>query len=490
MATVCLAVDLGAGSGRVMAVRYDNGSLSIDEIHRFANEPLVEKGKCQWNYDELYREVCHGIGKAIQHYGDEVVSVGVDTWGVDYGMLDGEGKLLNPPYQYRDGRTQGMQEEAFQLMPKEEIYRRTGIQFVFFNTLFQFMAEKKADPERLKSATSFLFMPDLIHYHLTGVKTQEHTIASTSQMINPLTRDWDRELLSQMGFPDHLFGPLSSPGSVIGTLRSSEVPEAKGKEILVILPGTHDTASAVAGVPTTDDEPVFLSSGTWSLFGKELKEPLVSEAAYEASFSNEGGVFQTTRFLKNIAGMWLLEESKKVWDGQGDQFSYTQLVQLAREAEPLKALINPDAQVFEAPENMVQAIEDYLQKTGQTVPESHGALVRCLFESLALKYCMVKQSMESLTNQPVKVIHMIGGGSQNDLLNQFAADATGCRVIAGPTEATSLGNGLLQLFGLGLIPDLKSGRQLIADSFPTRTFIPGSQEPWAKAYETFEKLPA
>ena len=445
--------------------------LKLDELNRFPNDPVKAADGWHWNLEHLLTQVKQGIALAVKKYGEAVVSAGVDTWGVDYGLLDADGKLLCEPFQYRDSRTEGMQEAAFRRMPRREIYQRTGIQFMFFNTLFQLLAEVNC-PARLEKAGRLLFMPDLIHYFLTGIGVNEKSIASTSQLLNPHTQTWERDLIRAMGLPEKIFGKLVDAGTVLGELQPDLAAETGAKKLQVIAPAGHDTASAVAGVPAEEPEPVFLSSGTWSLMGRELSRPVISEASYQATFSNEGGVLGTTRFLKNIAGMWLLQECKRAWDVAGKSVSYDALEGQARDSPPFTTFIDPDAPDFQAPADMPAAIAAFCRRTGQTGPADPGAFARVIFESLALKYRFVKESLARVTGKPVDRIYIVGGGSQNHLLNQFTADALNCTVVAGPVEATSIGNIIMQLYALGEIRSLGEGRALIRRSFETKIFEP------------------
>lgn len=482
---ICLAVDLGAGSGRVLAGIYDGTRLELHELNRFPNDPVKEADGWHWNLEGLFAHIKQGIALAVRKYGEAVVSVGVDTWGVDYGLLDAEGKLLCAPFQYRDRRTQGMQEAAFRRMPRREIYQRTGIQFMFFNTLFQLLAEES---KRLDKADRLLFLPDLIHYLFTGIGVNEKSIASTSQLLDPYTQTWERDLIQAMGLPEKIFSPPTNAGTVLGKLRSDLASDLGAKNLQVIAPAGHDTASAVVGVPAEEPEPVFLSSGTWSLMGRELSAPVISEASYQATFSNEGGVFGTTRFLKNIAGMWLLQECKRAWDAAGKSVSYDELERQARSSPPFTAFLDPDAVDFQAPADMPAAITAYCHRTGQPVPADAGAWTRVLFESLALKYRFVKESLARITGRPIDRIYLVGGGCKNQLLNQFTADALHCPVVAGPVEATSIGNVVMQLFALGEIRSLADGRALVRRSFETKIFEPNNTGAWDNAYARFQNV--
>jgi rhamnulokinase len=485
---VCLAVDLGANSGRVLAGIYDGWLMQLRELVRFPNEPFHAADGWHWNLEALFTGIKAGIAQAARQFGPALVSVGVDTWGVDYALLDAEGKCLGAPFQYRDSRTDGMMEEAFGRMPAREIYRRTGIQFMFFNTLFQLLAEARSPARLLEKADRLLFIPDLVHNWLAGCRANEHSFASTSQLYDTRARKWDMELIAAMGLPARIFGPLAEAGTRLGPLRSELAAETGAAGLQVIAPAEHDTASAVAGVPAEEAQPVFLSSGTWSVMGRELESPVISEASRNANFSNEGGVFGTTRFLKNIAGMWLMQECKRAWDAAGNALSYETLVAQAAQAPPFAALIDPDAPEFQAPANMPEAIAAFCRRTGQTPPEGTGPVARMILESLALKYRRTLEVLAQLTAKPVSSLHIVGGGSQNALLNQFAADATGCRVVAGPVEATSLGNILMQLYALGDIDSLAGGREMARRSFATKTHEPRNPAAWNEAYMRFEKI--
>jgi sugar (pentulose or hexulose) kinase len=484
---ICLAVDLGAGSGRVVAGIYDGTRLELSEVNRFPNEPVKQAESWHWDLDRLFASIKEGLALAVKKYGDAVVSVGVDTWGVDYGLLEAQGKLMGAPFQYRDKRTQGMQEEACRRMPAREIYERTGIQFMFFNTLFQLLAEAKS-PAQIEKARRLLFMPDLINYFLTGIAVNERSIASTSQLLNPRTQTWDHELIKAMGLPERLFGKLVDAGTVLGELQPGLAAEIGAKNLRVIAPAGHDTASAVVGVPAEEPEPVFLSSGTWSLIGRELSRPVISDASFQATFSNEGGVFGTTRFLKNIAGMWLLQECKRAWDAADKSVSYDELESRAQASAPFTSLIDPDAIDFQAPPDMPAAIAAFCERTGQPVPADSGAIARVIFESLALKYRIMKELLVRVTGKPIDRIYIVGGGSRLQILNQFTADALNCRVMAGPVEATSIGNIVMQLYALGEVRSLSEGRALVRRSVEPKVFEPRDTAVWDEAYARFQKI--
>lgn len=480
---ICLAIDLGAGSGRVVAGIWDGNRLGIDELNRFPNDPIKMSDGLHWDLDQLFGHIKKGIALAIKKFGDSVVSAGVDTWGVDYGLLNSRGKTIRAPFIYRDARTNGMQEKAFTRMPREEIYRRTGIQFMFFNTLFQLLAESNLD-----GADRLLFTPDLLHYLLSGVAVNERTIAGTGQLLDPRSRDWEAEIIGAMNFPRKIFGRLIDAGTILGPLLPAIATETGARNLQIIAPAAHDTASAVIGVPAAEPEPVFLSSGTWSLIGRELSKPVVSSESLEAAFSNEIGAFGTTRFLKNIAGMWLLQECKRAWDAAGQSFSYSDLEKEAEKSTPFATLIDPDVAEFQAPSNMPDAIAAVCRRTGQPVPQSPGAYARAIFESLALKYRLVAESLARVTARPIDKIYIVGGGCRNRLLNQFAADALNCAVVCEPVEATSIGNLVVQLHALGEIASLAEGRAVVRRSFETRTYEPQNTRAWDDAAARFQKV--
>jgi rhamnulokinase len=485
---VCLAVDLGANSGRVLAGIYHGHRLEVQELVRFPNDPVKHTDGWHWNVPALFAHIKHGITLAARQFGPSLVSIGVDSWGLDYGLLGADGKLLCAPFQYRDSRTNGMMDEAFRRLPAAEIYARTGIQFLFINTIFQLLAESRSPARNLEKAERLLFIPDLFHYWLSGCRANERSFASTSQLYNPVTRDWDWALIDAMRFPRRIFGPLTEAGTILGPLLPELAAETVATGLKVIAPAEHDTASAVVGVPAEGAEPVFLSSGTWSIIGRELDCPIISAASQSANWSNEGGVFGTTRFLKNIAGMWLLQECKRTWDASGPPVRYETLIAQAAQAPPFAAFIDPDATDFQAPSNMPETIAAFCRRTGQTPPTEKGALTRLILESLALKYRFSTERLAAITGQPVHCINIVGGGSQNDLLNQFAADATGCRIVAGPAEATSIGNIIMQLHALGEIKTIAEGRTLTRLSFKTKTFHPTQPALWDAAYLRFQKI--
>ncbi|MBN1221187.1 MAG: rhamnulokinase [Anaerolineae bacterium] len=487
-----LAFDLGAESGRAVVGRFDGEKLSLEEMHRFANGPIRILDNLYWNPLHLFSEMKQGLAKTINEQGVEVVSFGVDTWGVDFGLLDRTGHLIGHPYHYRDSRTDGMIERACAIVPREEIFAQTGLQFMQLNSLFQLFAMAQHRSPALECADTLLFMPDLFHYWFTGQKINEFTIASTSQCYNMQQQKWSTMLLDMLGIPTHIFQDVIQPGTKLGPILPSIAEELGLKGVIeTIVPGCHDTASAVAAVPVAkgeEDSFVYLSSGTWSLLGVETNEPVINEQSLTYNFTNEGGVENTIRLLKNIMGLWLVQESRRTWAGQSETFSYDDLTRLAAEAAPFAALVDPDDVSFLAPGDMPTRVQDFCRRTGQPVPQSKGALVRCALESLALKYRWVVERLEELTGRNLRVIHIVGGGSQNRLLNQFTADATGRRVVTGPIEATAIGNVLLQMLALGQINSLSEGRELVRRSFPVETYEPQDGEAWAAVYDKFLTL--
>jgi sugar (pentulose or hexulose) kinase len=485
---VYLAVDLGAGSGRVVAGLYDGRSLQIEDVHRFPNTSVHLPTGWHWNLPQLFADIKAGLAAAAKKYGaDRLVSLAVDTWGVDYGLIDARGRLLGLPWMYRDSRTDGMVERLTGLLPREEIYHRTGIQFLFFNTLYQLAAEARDHPNIVRDAARLLFTPDLLTFWLSGAQITERTIASTSQLLRAGTAEWDLDLAAKAGIPAHILHPLTEPGTTVGALLPDIAAETGCGAMRVAACGSHDTASAAAGAPARAAEPLFLSSGTWSLIGRELKKPIVSDESLRAGFSNEQGLCDTTRFLKNVAGMWLLQECRKAWEQQGLSASFAQLVQEAL-AHDTRSLLDPDDECFQKPCDMPAAIADYLRRTGQPLPASSGETTRIILQSLALKYrATVAQLREWMPDLP-DTLHIVGGGSQNALLNQMTADATGLRVEAGPVEATAAGNILAQLMAAGEISSLAEGRELLRSSFQPRVFEPGDSETWTERESEFAAL--
>jgi len=484
-----LAVDLGAGSGRVVAGLYDGKTLRIADVNRFTNQGFPLPTGWHWNITQLFSDIKSGIGAAHKTYGQSIQSIAVDTWGVDYGLVDKRGRLLGLPWMYRDSRTDGLIEWVASKVPKESVYDSTGIQFLFFNTLYQLAAEARDYPEVMKQAERLLFVPDLLTYWLSGEQITERTIASTAQMLKAGTAEWDLDLAAAVGIPTHILQKLTEPGTAVGSLRSEVMAETGCGKIRMVACGSHDTASAVAGVPSTAKEPLFLSSGTWSLVGRELKKPIVSADSFANGFSNEQGLGGTTRFLKNVAGMWLLQECKRIWDVRGLEVHYGHLVEQARDSR-IDSLLDPDSAIFQKPCDMPAVIADFLTKTGQAVPSTPGQTARIILQSLALKYREVVTHLRRIMPDMPDTLHIVGGGSQNALLNQMTADATGLRVEAGPVEATAAGNVLAQLMAAGEIGSMEEGRELLRASFEPTVFEPTNSANWQEKEERFAALSA
>jgi rhamnulokinase len=496
-----LALDLGAESGRAMLGQFDGQRLQLAEAHRFANGPvcLPSDGtgyRLHWDVLRLWSEIKCGIALAAQQREGELASVGLDTWGVDFGLLDRSGALLGNPYHYRDSRTDGMVEEAFRRAGREEIFQRTGIQFMQLNSLYQLLSMVVGESPLLEIAEMFLTMPDLFNYWLTGRKVCEFSIATTTQCYDPrlsppsgggVRGGWAKSMLESLSIPTHIFPEIVPPGTILSDLLP-QVAEEVGTRVPVIAPACHDTGSAVATVPAEGADFAYISSGTWSLMGAELAEPVINADSLAYNFTNEGGVGGTFRFLKNIMGLWLVQESRRTWAGQGKSLSYDELTQMAAEAEPLRAIVDPDDGDFLKPGDMPARIRAFCKRTGQPVPESKGAIVRCALESLALKYRWTLERLEEMLERRLEPIHIIGGGTQNRLLNQLAADATGRHVMTGPIEATAIGNVLVQMMALGHIGSLAEGRQIVCASFDVETYEPQGGEEWEEAYGRFVEL--
>jgi rhamnulokinase len=484
------AVDLGAESGRVVVGRFDGQRLELEEAHRFPNTPVKALDTLHWDVLRLWNDIQDGLAKVAAQGGD-VAGIGVDTWGVDFGLLDAHDQLLSNPVHYRDQRHDGMMEAACQTLSRAKIFEITGLQFMPFNTLFQLLALQKQQSPQLACAQTLLFMPDLLNFWLTGHKTTEYTIASTSQMLDARTRSWHHDLLQRLEIPTKVLLEPVAPGTQVGTLRESVASRTGlSQSTSIIAPGCHDTASAVAAVPAQGDNWAYLSSGTWSLMGVELAEPLINERVAELNFTNEGGVAGTIRFLKNIAGLWLVQECRRTWLRQGQEFSYAELTQQAANAPALQCFVEPDASDFAAPTDMPQAIRSFCQRSGQMPPESVGATVRCCLESLALKYRWTLERLEELTGKRLEVLHIVGGGTQNKLLSQLTADCTGRTVITGPVEATAAGNILTQALGLSELNNIDEIRAVVRNSFAPETFEPNQSTlgVWDDAYERYLRL--
>jgi rhamnulokinase len=482
-----LAFDLGASSGRAILGTLENGKLELAEIHRFKNQMIRIHGSYYWNIYSLFEELKTGLKKCVNEWGIQPNSIGIDTWGVDYSLVSESGQLVGLPFAYRDHRTDNAMEEFFGILSKKETYLLSGIQFMQFNTLFQVFASKREKHSRLHVASDLLFTPDTLNYLFTRVKKIEYTIASTSQMLKPGKAEWEEKLIEAAGISRSLLGEIVQPGEVIGQILPEIQEDTGSAEIPCIAVASHDTASAIASVPASDGNWAYLSSGTWSLLGIESPEPLVSEATLAMNFTNEGGVDGTTRFLKNIMGMWLIQECKRIWDEE-KEISWHEIVEMSLEAENFKCLINPDDSVFLNPGNMPRAIQDYCKRTGQPVPQTKGEIGRCIYDSLVLKYKFTVRQIESVTGKKIDKLHIIGGGANNTMLNQLTADALGIPVFAGPTEATAIGNLMIQAKALGAVHSLSEIREVVKNSFALVEHLPDPKLDWETAFKRFEKL--
>ena len=481
-----LAFDFGASSGRAIIGCFDGDKITLEEVHRFFNDPVSVGGTVYWDVLRLFYEIKQGIVKAKIAGGFD--SIGIDTWGVDFGLIDSEGKLMENPVHYRDARTAGLVDEAFKTMPKEKLYGVTGIQFMELNTLFQLISLKKYRPWMLERADKMLFMPDLFGYMLTGKMCAEYSIASTSQLIDLDKRTWSDEILDAFEIKKSIFAPLVQPGTVLGEL-SKEICEECGVDpVPVISVCGHDTQSAITSVPCEDGDFAFLSSGTWSLFGTELEKPIVNETSMNINITNEGGFDGSTGFLKNIIGLWLIQESRRQWKREGKEYSYADLEKLALAAEPFKCFIDPDAPEFVPHGNIPERVREFCRRTGQYVPETVGEIMRCIYESLAMKYRLTFEKLRECTERDYPVIHVIGGGTKDGLLCQMTANSCDRTVKAGPIEATVMGNVAVQLMSDGSVENIGQARKIVAASSELKTFEPKDTDKWAKAYEDFLKI--
>lgn len=477
-----LALDLGASSGRAILGRFTGDRLELQELHRFENGPVWLPDGLHWDVLRIWSDVLQGIRLALRAEGVELAGVGLDTWGVDYGLLDASGALVSNPYHYRDGRTDGMFAEAFRRVTREEIFQQTGIQFIEFNTVFQLLSMVTAQSPALEIAETLLTMPDLLNYWLTGQKVCEFSIATTTQCYDPRKKDWAWPLLEALGIPTGIFPRIVPPGTVLGPIAPALAEELGAGRVPVIAPACHDTGSAVAAVPAEGDDFAYVSCGTWALLGTELAEPLINADSLAFGITNEGGVEGTIRFLKNITGLWLVQECRRQWQQEGDRLSWDELTQLAAEAEPLRSIIDPDHSDFVKPGDMPARIREYCRRTGQPAPESRGAVLRCALESQALKQRFVLENIERILGRRLEPIHMVGGGTQNRLLCQFTADAANRPVVTGPIEATAIGNLLTQATALGYIGSMADGRRIVRNSFEIVTLEPENPSPWDEGY--------
>ncbi|CAM3636173.1 rhamnulokinase [Marinicrinis lubricantis] len=482
-----LAYDLGASSGRAIIGRLNDSKMEVEELHRFPNDPVQIGNRLHWDILRLFHEMKQGLLKA-KNQGVDVQSLGIDSWAVDFGLIGENGELLGNPYHYRDSHTDGVMEQVFQEIPKEEIFRKTGIQFLTFNTIFQLAAMKRANHPMLQQAKHFLMIPDLLRYFFTGERYSEFSNATTTQLYNPVQGGWDADLLNQLGISEAWFGKVLPSGSQAGALRTSLCEELGIGRIPVVAVAEHDTSSAVAAVPATDKHFAYLSCGTWSLMGTEVDAPVINDLALKLNFTNEGGAYGTFRLLKNIMGLWILQESKRQWEREGMSASFPELIRMAEGAPAFASLIDPDDPLFLPPGDMPSRIREYCKRTGQAVPEGPGAVVRCILESLALKYKYVLEWTEKLSGHTYGGLHMVGGGIHNILLCQWTANAIGKPVWTGPAEGSAIGNLAVQWISQGVIKDIWEARRLIRDSFGVTMVEPEFGSEWTEAYEKFREL--
>jgi len=483
-----LAIDFGAESGRGVLGSFDGERLSLEEIHRFPNGPVSILGSLYWDFPRLCGEMKKCISAAAQKAGGALDGIGTDTWGVDFGLVGRGDVILGNPYHYRDKRTDGMMDEAFRRLPREEIFEHTGIQFIKLNTIYQLLAMVLEKSPLLDVAETLLNMPDLFNFVLTGRRVSEFTIASTAQLYDPRKQAWSEYVFEKLGLPLKIMAEVIQPGTVVGELLPSVAEECGTGRIDVITPGGHDTACAVAAVPTSTERYAYISSGTWSLMGAEIREPIINSKALEYNFTNEGGVCGTFRFLKNIMGLWLVQECRRAWEKDGQSFSYAELTEMAEKAKPFVSIVEPDYEPFMGIGDMPGMIADFCRKTGQPVPAEKGAFVRCALESLALKYRWTLEKLEEVMGHKCEVIHVVGGGTQNTLLCRLTADAANLPVLAGPIEATAMGNVMMQALARGHVSSISEAREVIRKSFDVVTYEPRHTPEWDDAYARFLEI--
>jgi rhamnulokinase len=479
-----LAFDIGASGGRAMMGALEDQRLSLTEIRRFDNGMKRIHGRCHWDIYRLLSEIQSGMKDAAER-NEKPLSIGIDTWGVDYGLLDEDGNILELPYAYRDHRTDGVMDEVFRMIPKDELYALTGIQFLQFNTVFQLYAAQRDSPGAMKSARALLFMPDLLNFLLTGIQCSEFTCASTSQLMNPRTGQWEPQVFQAINVPITIMQKIVGPGTVLGRLSDPMADEYGFEGVDVVAVASHDTGSAVAAVPAEDDSFAYISCGTWSLMGIESRGPIITPKSLELNFTNEAGVEGTYRILKNIMGLWLIQECRRTWADEGAAVSDASLLSMASSSEPFKSLIDPDHPSLLNPENMPEALSRLGARAGEPQLSSPGEVARAIFESLAFRYRQTVEELKQITDKKIRRIHIIGGGSQNHLLCQFTANAAGLPVVSGPTEATALGNIMLQAKACGRIQSLDEIRQILRNSFEFKEFIPKNSEEWDSRYSRF-----
>lgn len=478
-----LAIDFGASSGRAIVGTFDGEKISLEEIHRFSNDPVTLGGTMYWDVLRLFHEIKQSLIKS-KSYGD-IDSLAIDTWGVDFGLIDSDGRLLENPVHYRDSRTQGMVDESFKLIDKDKFYSITGNQFMEINTAFQLLSLVKARPELLERADKLLLMPDLFEYFLSGEKHAECSIASTTQLFDQKKKQWSFEAAKALGIDTSLLPEIAASGSCVGMLSDDICRELDIKPMKLIAACGHDTQCALAACPAEEKDFIFLSSGTWSLLGTELDEPIINDASFKLNVTNEQGFGGKTSFLKNIIGLWLIQESRRQWAREGKEYSFAELESMAREAMPFSCFIDPDAPEFTPAGNIPERIRKYAEKTSQHIPQTDGEIMRCIYESLALKYRCAKEELEACTGKKYGVIYMVGGGTKDKFLSQLTACSCGCTVSSGPVEATAMGNIVIQLMADGAVKDLSDARRIVRASEKICRFEPENSGDWQKAFERY-----
>jgi rhamnulokinase len=483
-----IAIDLGASSGRLILGSVKDNKIFLEELHRFENGPIENNGSLQWDFAKLTAEIEEGLKKAVKRAG-KIESISVDSWGVDFGLLDNKGNLLENPYHYRDKRTDTMMDEVFSIVPKRQVYEITGIQFLQFNSIYQLMALKLQRPQLLEKTDKILFMADLVANHLCGEIFSEYTLASTSQLLDMKKSVWSDELFKKLSLPLNIMPKVIQPGSVVGKLKKQLAKKIGSEQIPIVATGSHDTACAVASVPAVNGNNwAYLSSGTWSLAGIEIPKPLINENTYKYQFTNEGGAYSTIRLLKNIMGLWLIQECRRNWNQQGEKLSFATLAAMAEKSPAFKAVINPNDTRFLSPCDMPTVINDYLAEKGFDRTNDKGRLIRIIIESLAFYYRRVLDILEDITGKKIDVLHLVGGGIQNELLCQFTANSIGRKVVAGPVEATAMGNIMIQAIAAGQIKNISEGRKIIGNSVDLKVYQPIEHEVWNKKYQQVKNI--
>ena len=479
-----IACDLGAESGRVMLGTLEDDRLTVEEVHRFANDPLQAGDSIRWDLQQIFDELKTGVRKVFAA-SQGIEGLSCDSWGVDYVLMGTKGEPVSPPFHYRDRRTDDEPARAYAVVPQEKIFDETGIQFMSINTLYQFLAETRRTPG-LQAADSFLNIGDYFNFLFSGVAKAEESLASTTQIYNPRTKTWSSHLIERFGFPAGIFPPVVPSGTVLGPVQRSVGRETGAQGVSVIATCSHDTGAAVAAVPAADQQWAYLSSGTWSLLGVELREPNITQKSRTYGFTNEVGFGGTIRFLKNISGLWIIQECRRAWAAEGNDLTYDRLMELAEEAEPMVSFINPLEPAFAKPGDMPAKIAEACQRNGMPTPATVGATIRCVLESLALLYRQTLRQLEDCTGIPIRTLHIVGGGSRSRLLNQLTADVTGVAVLAGPVECTAIGNIMIQAIALGHVPSISAARAIVERSFPTERFEPKDSTAWEKVYSNIQ----